>query len=82
MNTEEFNTDVDLEYKAVLDEMVTNLWKDRLKTLAQNKVIAKKYNEVLAINNKLNEALLKTQEELSHVTKERDRLKRNAKKSS
>lgn len=80
--SDDFNVDVDILYGKMIDEMVTNLWKERIKTLAQNKVIALKYNEVLAINETLNKELLRTQEQLSHALKERDRLKRNAKKSS
>lgn len=79
---DEMNHDVDMEYQKLLNEMVTNLWSERLKVIAQNKVIATKYNEVLKINETLNKALLESQEQLSHALKERDRLKRNAKKSS
>lgn len=80
--SDDFNVDVDILYGKLIDEMVTNLWKERIKTVAQNKIIGQKYNEVLAINENLNKALLETQEQLSHALKERDRLKRNAKKSS
>ena len=80
--SDHFDDDVDILYGKMIDEMVTNLWKERIKTLAQNKVIALKYNEVLSINETLNKELLRTQEQLSHALKERDRLKRNAKKSS
>lgn len=70
------------EYDFLVKEAITTLYQDRLHALAQNRVLAKKYNEVLALNTKLNEALIDTQDKLSHAQKERDRLKRNAKKSS
>lgn len=82
MSDNEFEGHVNVEYDGLVREAITTLYQDRLKTLAQNRVLGKKYNEVLAINKKLNEALIDTQDQLSHAQKERDRLKRNAKKSS
>lgn len=82
MKDEDFEGLANQEYDALVREAITTLYQDRLKTLAQNRVLGKKYNEVLAINKNLNEALFETQEKLSHALKERDRLKRNAKKSS
>jgi hypothetical protein len=73
---EEIDGIVNVEYDKMLSELITSLYKDRIRALAQGKVIAQKYNEVLKINTKLNEALLQTQTELSHVTKELERLKR------
>lgn len=82
MDEKDFEGIVNNEYDVLIRESITTLYQDRLKTLAQNRVLGKKYNEVLAINRKLNEALIDTQDKLSHAQKERDRLKRNAKKSS
>jgi hypothetical protein len=82
MNDNEFDGHVTNEYDVLVRESITTLYQDRLKALAQNRVLGKKYNEILAANKKLNQALLETQEQLSHALKERDRLKRNAKKSS
>ena len=73
---EELDGDVNVEYDKMLSELITNLYKERIRALAQGKVIAKKYNEVLKINTDLNKALLLTQEQLSHATKELERLKR------
>ena len=73
---EEIDGIVNVEYDKMLSELITSLYKDRVRALAQGKVIATKYNEVLKINNDLNIALLKTQEQLSHATKELERLKR------
>lgn len=73
---DEFDGAVGAEYDKMLSELITSLYKDRVRALAQGKVIATKYNEVLKINTKLNEALLQTQTELSHATKELERLKR------
>lgn len=73
---EEIDGIVNVEYDKMLSELITSLYKDRIRALAQGKVIAQKYNEVLKINTKLNEALLQTQTELSHATKELERLKR------
>lgn len=82
MADNEFEGLANNEYDALVREAITTLYQDRLRALAQNRVIGKKYNEVLAINKQLNEALIDTQDKLSHAQKERDRLKRNAKKSS
>lgn len=82
MDNDEFEGNVNNEYDVLVREAITTLYQDRLRTLAQNRVLGKKYNEVLAINKKLNEALIDTQDQLSHALKERERLKRNAKKSS
>lgn len=82
MADNEFEGLANNEYDVLVREAITTLYQDRLRALAQNRVIGKKYNEVLAINKKLNEALIDTQDQLSHALKERDRLKRNAKKSS
>lgn len=73
---EELDSVVNVEYDKMLSELITSLYKDRIRALAQGKVIAQKYNEVLKINTDLNIALLKTQEQLSHATKELERLKR------
>jgi hypothetical protein len=73
---EEIDGAVNVEYDKMLSELITSLYKDRVRALAQGKVIATKYNEVLKINNDLNIALLKTQEQLSHAGKELERLKR------
>lgn len=67
---------VNAEYDRMLGELITNLYKERIRALAQGKVIAHKYNEVLKLNNELNLELIKTQEKLSHTTKEFERLKR------
>lgn len=82
MADNEFEGLANNEYDVLVREAITTLYQDRLRALAQNRVIGKKYNEVLAINKQLNEALIDTQDQLSHALKERDRLKRNAKKSS
>jgi len=73
---EEIDGIVNVEYDKMLSELITSLYKDRIRALAQGKVIAQKYNEVLKLNNELNIQLLKTQEQLSHTGKELERLKR------
>jgi hypothetical protein len=73
---EEIDGAVNKEYDKMLSELITSLYKDRVRALAQGKVIAQKYNEVLKLNNELNIQLLKTQEQLSHTGKELERLKR------
>lgn len=70
---------VNVEYEKMIGEFITGLYKDRIRALAQSKVIAKKYNEALAFNKELNAALLKLQEELSHKTKELEKLKKRSK---
>ena len=56
-------------YDEMLGEYLASLQKDRIRALAQGKVIATKYNEVLKINEHLNNQLILTQEQLSHKTK-------------
>lgn len=73
---EEFDGAVNLEYDKMLSELITSLYKDRVRALAQGKVIATKYNEVLKKNTDLNIALLTSQEQLSHATKELEKLKK------
>jgi hypothetical protein len=73
---EEIDGAVNKEYDKMLSELITSLYKERVRALAQGKVIAQKYNEVLKLNNELNIQLLKTQEQLSHAGKELERLKR------
>ena len=70
---------VNAEYDRMLGELITNLYKERIRALAQGKVIAHKYNEVLKLNNELNIQLIKTQEQLSHSGKELEKLKRKTK---
>lgn len=70
---------VNAEYDRMLGELITNLYKERIRALAQGKVIAHKYNEVLKLNNELNIQLIKTQEQLSHSGKELEKLKRKNK---
>lgn len=76
---EEFEGAVRVEYDKMLAELITNLYQERVKALAQGKVIAQKYNEVLKLNTELNVQLIKTQEQLSHTGKELERLKRKTK---
>jgi D-mannonate dehydratase len=73
---EEINPAVDIEYNKMLHELITNLYKERIRALAQCKVVAEKYNEVLKLNTQINIELLKIQETLSHTQKELERLKR------
>lgn len=82
MEDNDFEGRVNNEYDDLVKESITTLYQDRLRALAQSRVLGKKYNEILAVNRKLNEALIETQDQLSHALKERDRLKRHAKKSS
>lgn len=84
MEKDDFEGRATAEYEEMLSEMITNLWKDRIKTLAQNKVLAIKYNEILKTNKELHVTILELQERLHHAEKERDQLKRktDAKKSS
>ena len=79
---EEIEGQVNAVYDGMLSELITSLYKDRVRALAQGKVIATKYNEVLAINNRLNEQLILTQEELSHKTKELEKLKKRQPKNA
>jgi len=74
--SDEINGAVEVEYQSMLHETITNLYKERVRALAQGKVIAQKYNEVLKINEGLNIALNKCQADLSHMTKEFERLKK------
>ena len=73
---------VNVVYEEMLSELITNLYKDRLKALAQGKVIATKYNEVLQLNTKLNEQLILAQTELSHKIKELEKLKKRQPKNA
>ena len=73
---EDIESSVNAVYNEMLSELITSLYKDRVRALAQGKVIATKYNEVLAINNRVNQQLIMTQEELSHKTKELEKLKK------
>jgi len=77
--SEDFEGAVKVEYDKMLAELITNLYQERIKALAQGKVIAQKYNEVLKLNNELNIQLIKTQEQLSHSGKELEKLKRKTK---
>ena len=79
---EDIEDSVNAVYNEMLSELITSLYKDRVRALAQGKVIATKYNEVLAINNTLNHQLLVTQEQLSHKTKELDKLKKRKPKNA
>ena len=78
----ELEGQVNVVYEEMLSELITNLYKDRLKALAQGKVIATKYNEVLQLNTKLNEQLILTQTELSHKIKELEKLKKRQPKNA
>tara|TARA_A100001388_G_C28704205_1_gene467750 strand:+ start:83 stop:346 length:264 start_codon:yes stop_codon:yes gene_type:complete len=78
----ELEGQVNVVYEEMLSELITNLYKDRLKALAQGKVIATKYNEVLQLNTKLNEELILTQTELSHKIKELEKLKKRQPKNA
>jgi len=69
-------------YDEMLGEYLASLQKDRIRALAQGKVIATKYNEVLKINEHLNNQLILTQEQLSHKTKELDKLKKRTPKNA
>ena len=84
MEKDDFEGRTNVEYEEMLSEMITNLWKDRIKTLAQNKVLAIKYNEILKTNKELHATIYDLQERLHHTEKDRDQLKRktDAKKSS
>lgn len=79
---EEIEGHVNAVYEEMLSELITSLYKDRVRALAQGKVIATKYNEVLAINNRLNEQLILTQQELSHKNKELEKLKKRRPKNA
>jgi len=78
----ELEGQVNVVYEEMLSELITNLYKERLKALAQGKVIATKYNEVLQLNTKLNEQLILTQTELSHKIKELEKLKKRQPKNA
>ncbi len=78
----ELEGQVNVVYEEMLSELITNLYKDRLKALAQGKVIATKYNEVLKLNTELNEQLILTQTELSHKIKELEKLKKRQPKNA
>lgn len=78
----ELEGQVNVVYEEMLSELITNLYKDRLKALAQGKVIATKYNEVLQLNTKLNEQLILAQTELSHKIKELEKLKKRQPKNA
>ena len=78
----ELEGQVNVVYEEMLSELITNLYKDRLKALAQGKVIATKYNEVLQLNTKLTEELILTQTELSHKIKELEKLKKRQPKNA
>ena len=78
----ELEGQVNVVYEEMLSELITNLYKDRLKALAQGKVIATKYNEVLQLNTKLNEQLILAQQELSHKIKELEKLKKRQPKNA
>jgi hypothetical protein len=80
--SEEIEGRVNIVYDEMLSELITSLYKDRVRALAQGKVIATKYNEVLAINNRVNQQLIMTQEQLSHKTKELDKLKKRTPKNA
>jgi hypothetical protein len=80
--SEEIEGRVNIVYDEMLSELITSLYKDRVRALAQGKVIATKYNEVLAINNRVNQQLIMTQEELSHKTKELEKLKKRTPKNA
>tara|TARA_B100000085_G_C18528673_1_gene507011 strand:+ start:953 stop:1216 length:264 start_codon:yes stop_codon:yes gene_type:complete len=78
----ELEGQVNVVYEEMLSELITNLYKDRLKALAQGKVIATKYNEVLKLNTELNEQLILAQTELSHKIKELEKLKKRQPKNA
>lgn len=79
---EDIESSVNAVYNEMLSELITSLYKDRVRALAQGKVIASKYNEVLKINEHLNTQLILTQEQLSHKTKELDKLKKRTPKNA
>jgi hypothetical protein len=78
----ELEGQVNVVYEEMLSELITNLYKDRLRALAQGKVIATKYNEVLKLNKELNEQLILAQQELSHKIKELEKLKKRQPKNA
>lgn len=78
----ELEGQVNVVYDEMLSELITTLYKDRLKALAQGKVIATKYNEVLQLNTALNEQLILAQQELSHKIKELEKLKKRQPKNA
>ena len=78
----ELEGQVNVVYEEMLSELITTLYKDRLKALAQGKVIATKYNEVLQLNTALNEQLILAQQELSHKIKELEKLKKRQPKNA
>lgn len=78
----ELEGQVNVVYEEMLSELITTLYKDRLKALAQGKVIATKYNEVLQLNTALNEQLILAQQELSHKLKELEKLKKRQPKNA
>ena len=78
----ELEGQVNVVYEEMLSQLITNLYKDRLKALAQGKVIATKYNEVLKLNTELNEQLILAQTELSHKIKELEKLKKRQPKNA
>ena len=78
----ELEGQVNVVYEEMLSELITNLYKDRLRALAQGKVIATKYNEVLKLNTELNEQLILAQTELSHKIKELEKLKKRQPKNA
>lgn len=79
---EDIEDSVNAVYNEMLSELITSLYKDRVRSLAQGKVIATKYNEILKINEHLNTQLILTQEQLSHKTKELDKLKKRQPKNA
>jgi hypothetical protein len=74
--------EINVEYEEMLSSLITSLTKERLGALAQGKVIANKYNELLKANQELNEALINAQEELSHKNKEINKLKKSVKNNA
>ena len=79
---ENFEGEINAVYDEMINEFITSLYTDRIKALAQGKVIATKYNEVLKVNRDINEQLILTQQELSHKIKELEKLKKRTSKNA
>lgn len=80
--TEEIEGQTNVMYDRMLGEYLASLQKDRIRALAQSKVIATKYNEALKVNHDLHKQLVLLQEELHHKTKELEKLKKRRPKNA
>ena len=80
--TDEIQGLTNVMYDQMLGEYLASLQKDRIRALAQGKVIANKYNEALKANHDVNKKLTLLQEELSHKTKELEKLKKRTPKNA